>query len=90
MCYGFIVSSFKYVCFILKQKSVTNVLLLRLQLFCLIVTLFRWHLITEHKHLSPDPQLSSVTRNCQIYSMQLDTLITVIFLNKIIPEFYHS
>ena len=36
-------------------------------------------MITEYKHLSRDPQLSSVTRNCQIYIMQLDTLKTGIF-----------
>ena len=42
--------------------------------FCLILTLFRCPLITENKHLLRDPELSSVTRNCQIYIMQLDTL----------------
>jgi len=31
-------------------------------------------MITEHKHLLRDPELSSVTRNCQIYIMPLDTL----------------
>jgi len=31
-----------------------------------------------------------VTRNCQIYSMQLDTLNTLFFQIKRIPEFYHS
>ena len=31
-------------------------------------------LITENKHLLRDPELSSVTRNCQIYTMPLDTL----------------
>ena len=57
----------------------------------MIITLFRWHLITENKHLSRDPQMSSVTRNCQIYSMQLDTLNRVVFFQiKRIPEFYDS
>ena len=27
--------------------------------------------ITENKHFSREPQLSSVTRNCQIYSMHV-------------------
>jgi len=52
------------------------------QLFCVIITLFRWHLITEYKHLSRDPQLSSVTRNCQIYIIQFDTLKTGIFKSE--------
>ena len=43
------------------------------------MTLFSWLLETENKHLSRDPQLSSVTQNCQIYSMQLDTLKTGFF-----------
>jgi len=42
--------------------------------FCLMLTLFRCPLITENKHLLLDPELSSVTRNCQIYNMPLDTL----------------
>jgi len=42
--------------------------------FCLMLTLFRCPLITEDKHLLRDPELSSVTRNCQIYIMPLDTL----------------
>ena len=29
---------------------------------------------TENKHLLRDPELSSVTHNCQIYIMPLDTL----------------
>ena len=32
--------------------------------------------------MSCDPQLSSVTRNCQIYNMQLDTLNTWFFKLK--------
>jgi len=40
--------------------------------FCLMLTLFRCPLITEN--LLRDPALSSVTRNCQIYIMSLDTL----------------
>ena len=39
-----------------------------------MLTLFTCHLITENKHLLRDPELSSVTRNCQIYIMPLDTL----------------
>jgi len=42
--------------------------------FCLMLTLFRCPLITENKHLLRDLELSSVTRNCQIYIMPLDTL----------------
>jgi len=42
--------------------------------FCLMLTLFRWPLITENKDLLSDPELSRVTRNCQIYIMPLDTL----------------
>jgi len=39
-----------------------------------MLTLSRCSLITENKHLFRDPELSSVTRNCQIYIMPLDTL----------------
>jgi len=42
--------------------------------FCLMLTLFRCTRITKNKHLLRDPELSSVTRNCQIYFMPLDTL----------------
>jgi len=42
--------------------------------FCLMLTLFRCTPITKNKHLLRDPELSSVTRNCQIYIMPLDTL----------------
>jgi len=31
-------------------------------------------MITENKHLLRDPELSSVTRNCQMYIIPLDTL----------------
>jgi len=41
---------------------------------CLMLTLFRCPLITEHKRLLRDPELSIVTRNCQIYIMPLYTL----------------
>ena len=44
-------------------------------------------LITTNKHLSHDTQLSSVTRNCQIYSMQLDTIKTGVFKLKKIMNF---
>jgi len=36
-----------------------------------MLTLFRCPLITENKHLLRDPELSSVTRNCQIYIMSI-------------------
>jgi len=39
-----------------------------------MLTLFRCPLITENKHLLRDPELLSVTRNCQIYIMPLDNL----------------
>jgi len=39
-----------------------------------MLTLFRCPLITENKHLLRGPELSSVTRNCQINIMPLDTL----------------
>ena len=39
-----------------------------------MLTLFRCPLLTKNKHLLRDPELSSVTRNCQIYIMPLDTL----------------
>ena len=42
--------------------------------FCLMLTLFKCPLITENKHVLRYPELSSVTRNCQIYIMSLDTL----------------
>jgi len=42
--------------------------------FCLTLTLFRCPLITGKKHLLHDPELSSVTRNCQIYIIPLDTV----------------
>jgi len=41
--------------------------------FSLMLTLFICPLITEDQHLLRDPELSSVTRNCQIYIMPLDT-----------------
>jgi len=42
--------------------------------FYLMFTLFICPLIKDNKHLLRDPELSSVTRNCQIYIMPLDTL----------------
>jgi len=39
-------------------------------------------MITEKKHLLRDPELSIVTRNCQIYIMPLDTLKTGIYILK--------
>ena len=50
--------------------------------FCLMLTLFRCPLITENKHLLRDPELSCVIRNCQIYTMPLDTLKTGIYKLK--------
>ena len=41
--------------------------------FCLRLTLFRCPMITVYNHLLRDPELSSVTRNCQIYILPLDT-----------------
>jgi len=42
--------------------------------FCLMLTWFKCPLITEHEHLLRDPELLSVTRNCQLYIKPLDTL----------------
>ena len=42
--------------------------------FCFMLTLLRCPLITENKHLLRDPELSIVTRNCQIFIMPLYTL----------------
>jgi len=50
--------------------------------FCLMLTLFRCTPITKTKHLLRDPELSSVTRNCQIYIMPLDTLKIGIYILK--------
>jgi len=50
--------------------------------FSLMFTLVRCPLITENKHLSRDPELSSVTRNCQIYIMPLETLKIEIYKLK--------
>ena len=38
------------------------------------VNIVKMPLLTETKHLLRDPELSSVTRNCQIYIMPLDNL----------------
>ena len=50
--------------------------------FCWMLTLLRCPLITENKHLLHDPDLSSVTRNCQIFIMPLDTLKIGIYTLK--------
>jgi len=47
-----------------------------------MLTLFRFPLITENQHLLRDPELSSVTRNCQIDIMPLDTLMIGIYKLK--------
>jgi len=46
----------------------------KISCFCLMLALLRHRLITENKHLLSDRELSSVTRNCQIYIMPLDIL----------------
>ena len=51
--------------------------------FCLMFTLFRCSLITENKHLLRGPELSSVTRNCQIYIIPLDTSTPKIGIYKL-------
>jgi len=50
-----------------------------------MLTLFIFPLKTENKHLLRDPELSSVTRNCQIYIMPLDTLIKFPFKRNGLP-----
>jgi len=47
-----------------------------------MLTLLKCPLITENKYLLRDPELSSVTRNCQIYIMLLDTLKIEIYKLK--------
>ena len=78
MCYGKVVL-LHFVVFYSEANVCLKCLATKQQLFCLIITLFRWPLIIENKHLSRDLQLPSVTRNCQIYSTQLNTLITCFF-----------
>ena len=41
---------------------------------CLMLKLFRCPLITDNEHLLRDPELSNLTRNCQICIKPLDTL----------------
>ena len=73
-CY--IVRSFFYICFVYFGVKVWYKMYCckKNSCFCLMLTLFRCPLITENKHLLREPELSSVTRNCQIYIMPLDTL----------------
>ena len=47
-----------------------------------MLALFRCPLITKNKHLLRDPELSNVTRNCQINVMPLDTLKIGIYTLK--------
>jgi len=54
--------------------------------FCLMLTLIRYPLITENKHLLRDPELSIVTRNCQIYIMPLESDLQI----KRFHEMYQS
>jgi len=65
-----------YMCFVYFEVTVWHKMSCcqKNSCFCLMLTLFRCPLITENKHLLRDPELSSVTRNCQIYIMPLDTL----------------
>ena len=65
--------------FYFEANVCINCLVVKNSCFSLIIALLRWSLITENINLSRDGQLSSVTRNCQIYSMQLDTLKTGFF-----------
>jgi len=64
MCFVYFKVTVWYKCIVVKKPIC----------FCLMLTLFRCPPITENKHLLRDPELSSVTRNCQIYIMPLDTL----------------
>jgi len=68
-------SSF-YMCFVYFQVKVWYKMSCckKNSCFCLMLKLFRCPLITENKHLLCDPELSSVTRYCQICIMPLDTL----------------
>ena len=72
-CYSRVVF---YMCFVYFEVKVWHKMSCckKNSCFCLMLTLFRCPLITENKHLLRDPELSSVTRNCQIYIMPLDTL----------------
>jgi len=72
-CYSKVVF---YMCFIYFEVKVWYIMswCKKNSCFYLMLTLFRCPLITENKHLLRDPELSSVTRNCQIYIMSLDTL----------------
>jgi len=71
-------------CFVYFEVKVWNKLSCckKNRCFCLMLTLFRCPLITENKYLLRDPELSIVTRNCQIYIMPLDTLKTGIYKLK--------
>ena len=71
-CYSKVVF---YMCFVyFEVKFWYKMSCKKISCFCLMLTLFRCPLITESKQLLRDPELSSVTRNCQIYIMPLDTL----------------
>jgi len=72
-CYSEVVF---YMCFVYFEVKVRYKMSCckKISCFCLMLTLFRCPLITENKNLLRDPELSSVTRNCQIYIMPLDTL----------------
>ena len=72
MCFVYFEVKVYIKCFVVRKTAV----------FCLILTLFRCPLITEKTHLLRDPELSSVTRNCQIYIMPLDTLKIEIYIIK--------
>ena len=71
-CYSKVVF---YMCFVYFEVKVLNKMSCckKNRCFCLMLTLFSCPLITENKNLLRDPELSSVTRSCQIYIMPLDT-----------------
>ena len=76
MCYAYFEVKVQYKMSCCKKNSC----------FSSMLTLFRCRLITENQHLLRDPELSSVTRNCQIYIMPLETLkiyIQLYFLHSL-------
>jgi len=80
-CYSKVVF---YMCFVYFEVKVWHKMSCckKNSFFCFMLTLFRCPLITENKHLFRDAELSSVTRNCQIYIMPLDTLKIEIYKLK--------
>jgi len=78
-CYSTVVF---YMCFVYFEVKVLYKMSCckKNRCFCLVLPLFKCPMITENKHLLRDPELSTVTRNCQIYIMLLDTLNTFDFI----------